>query len=217
MQRLRLTYAVDFPLHYASALDRAKVWERATRRAGLTLVYSSGFSPRPRMQDAAALPVGFRAQAELLDLWLAEPADPAEVQAALSAALPAGLTVRQVEEVALDEPALPAQVRAAEYSVAVETATPAAEVRCRLADLLAAEQLPRQRRGRPYDLRPLIEGLWLESEGAGEIVLAMILAAREGATGRPEEVLDALGLGDDFCRVRRRHLILESERPGEGP
>lgn len=208
MQRLRITYAVDFPLHYASMLDRAQVWERAARRARLALVYSSGFSPRPRMQDAAALPVGFRAQGELLDLWLAEPAEPSAVQAALSAALPAGLTIRQVEEIALDEPALPTQVCAAEYSVVVETDLPAEEVRHRIDALLAADRLPRQRRGRPYDLRPLIERLWVESASAVGITLGMLLAAREGATGRPEEVLDALGLGEGFCRICRRRLIV---------
>lgn len=221
MQRLRLTYAVDFPLHYASILDRAQVWERAARRAGLALVYSSGFSPRPRIQDAAALPVGFRAQAELLDLWLVEPADLAAVQAALASALPEGLEVRQVEEEPLNEPALPAQVRAAKYRVTVETELPAPQVRHRVDDLLAAEQLPRQRRGRPYDLRPLVERLWIEHDegrlpGLSQVTLGMLLAAQEGATGRPEEVLDALELAGGFYRVSRCRLILSLHQDEEG-
>ena len=43
MQRLRLTYAVDFPLHYTSNLDRMLIWERSAIRAGLDLLFSQGF------------------------------------------------------------------------------------------------------------------------------------------------------------------------------
>jgi hypothetical protein len=38
----------------------------------------------------------------------------------------------------------------------------------------------------------------------------MVLAAREGATGRPEEVLDALGLAEGFFRIRRKRLFVEN-------
>jgi hypothetical protein len=35
----------------------------------------------------------------------------------------------------------------------------------------------------------------------------MRLAAREGATGRPEEVLDVLGIPFEETRIERTHLI----------
>jgi hypothetical protein len=37
----------------------------------------------------------------------------------------------------------------------------------------------------------------------------MRLAAREGATGRPEEVLDALGIPLETTRIERTRLILQ--------
>jgi hypothetical protein len=37
----------------------------------------------------------------------------------------------------------------------------------------------------------------------------MRLAAREGATGRPEEVLDALGIPLETARVERTRLIFK--------
>jgi len=72
-------------------------------------------------------------------------------------------------------------------------------------------------------LRPLIERLWLERcpelvEGravGGEVVLGMQLAARAGATARPEAVLDALGMGEAFARYHRRRL-LRAAAPGDG-
>ncbi|HEY76513.1 MAG TPA: DUF2344 domain-containing protein [Thermoflexia bacterium] len=209
-QRLRITYRVDGPLRYVSHLEQMRVWERAIRRAGLPLSYSGGFNPRPRIQIGAALPVGFAADAEWMDIWLTEVMSPEAVHTALARVVPEGLDVLEVEEVDLGEPALPRQVQAAEYEVAVETDQPAEEVPRRVEDLLATQTLPRQRRGRSYDLRPLVHRLWVEATRPGEVVLGMVLAAREGATGRPEEVLDALGLAEGFFRIRRKRLFVEN-------
>jgi radical SAM-linked protein len=209
MQRLRVTYSVDGPLRFASHLERARVWERAVRRAGLPLAYSGGFNPRPRMQVAAALPVGFAAQGEMLDLWFEQPVDPAIARSALARALPEGLHIVQVEEIAPAEPPLQTRVTAAVYTVTVETTAPLETIRGRVTDLLAAQALPRQRRGRSYDLRPLIQRLSVQAGRPGKVVLEMELAAREGATGRPEEVVDALGLAEDSFRVRRERLLTQ--------
>jgi hypothetical protein len=47
------------------------------------------------------------------------------------------------------------------------------------------------------------------------VVLGMQLASREGATARPEAVLDVLGMGDAFARYHRRGLITAIS-PGAG-
>lgn len=211
--RWRITYTVEGPLRYISHLEQVRVWERAIRRAGLPLAYSGGFTPRPRLQVAAPLPLGFASEAEWLDLWLEQPVEPERIVQALTRALPEGLTIRSIEEVPLVAPPLPSQVTAARYAVTVETKVPADEIRQRIEELLAAETLPRERRGRSYDLRPLILGLRLEEVRAGECVLTMLLSAREGATGRPEEVIDALGLADGFFQVTRRGIMIQENLP----
>ncbi len=205
--RWRITYTVEGPLRYISHLEQVRVWERAIRRAGLPLAYSGGFTPRPRLQVAAPLPLGFASEAEWLDLWLEQPVEPETIIQALTSTLPKGLTIQSIEAISLSAPSLPSQVVAAGYTVTVETTVPADEIRQRIADLLAAETLLRERRGRPYDLRPLILDLHLEEVRADECVLTMLLSAREGATGRPEEVLDALGLADRFFQVTRRRIL----------
>jgi hypothetical protein len=86
----------------------------------------------------------------------------------------------------------------------------------RINRILQAEELPqeRQRAGRKtkaYDLRPLIERLELEQPGPVDrtVTLGMQLAARQGATARPEAVLAAMGLDGVFARYHRRRLVLE--------
>ena len=75
--------------------------------------------------------------------------------------------------------------------------------------ILTAESLPRERRGKAYDMRPLIEELSLAEAGAEQSVLHMRLSARPSATGRPEEVLEALGIPPDETRIERTRLIFK--------
>ncbi|MBN1978734.1 MAG: DUF2344 domain-containing protein [Anaerolineae bacterium] len=203
--RLRLTFSKNEPLIYTSHLDLARIWERSLRRAGVPLAYSQGFNPRPKLQLAAALPLGHVGEAELLDVWLERPMSVEAFAKALVPVLPAGLAVGEVRQVALEEPALPTQVVSAEYQVVVESSLPDLDT-C-IDGILAEPELLQEWRGKPYDLRPLIERLWLEREGDGEALLGMQLAARAGATARPEAVLEALGLGKAFARYHRRCLL----------
>ena len=205
--RLRVTFAKDGPMQYTSHLDLARAWERSLRRAGVPLAYSGGFNPRPKLQLAAALPLGHTGEAELLDAWLEEPVPVADFTRALVPVLPSGLTVGQVRQVMLKEPALQTQVVSAGYRVTVEWDEPQEKVEARIARVLAALELPHERRRRRYDLRPLIECLWLEGVRGGKVVLGMQLAAREGATARPEAVVETLGMGEPFTRYHRRRLM----------
>jgi radical SAM-linked protein len=200
-QRLRFKFAKGAAIKYISHLDLARTWERTFRRAGLPLLYSQGFNPRPRFQIAAGLPVGVASRAELLDVWLAQPLKPGEALARLQAVSPPGLAVMEAVEVDLKAPSLQSQVCAADYVAVVRTAESLAAIQARVEVLLGVPTLPRRRpRGKgewqTYDLRPLIHSITVTPGGAGngERILAMRLLASQQGAGRPDEVLDALGL-----------------------
>ncbi len=210
--RLRITFSKRGLIKYTSHLDLMRAWERALRRAGVPLAYSGGYNPRPKLQLARALPLGHSASNELLDIWLEEPMIAPDVARALTPVLPEGLSVKEVREVDPKGPAMQTQVVATEYRVTVEWDGPPKQIATRIEQALAKEELPHERRGKRYNLRPLIEQLRLEASTDSEIVLTMRLAARPGATGRPEAVLDVLGLGDAFARYRRERLICTSDQ-----
>ena len=78
--------------------------------------------------------------------------------------------------------------------------------------LLTAASLPRQRRDRSYDLRPLIERLEARGVPNGDgAILAMRLKSQEGATGRPDEVLLALGIRVEHARIERTALHFKAD------
>ncbi len=205
-QRIRLTYAKTEAMRYTGHLDVQRTLERMFRRAGLPLLHSKGYHPRPKMHMAAALPLGCTGESELADFWLTEPLEIEAIAAALRAAAPPGIAVLAVAAVPADEPSLPNQVVASEYVVTLLDEVP--DLAARVSRLLEAETLPRERRGKTYDLRPLVESLEvLPADGEGRQRLAMRLSAREGATGRPDEVLAALGIPLGAAKIHRTRIV----------
>lgn len=201
--RIRIVFSKTGALRFIGHLDLNTIWERGTRRAGLPLAYSQGFHPQPKIHIAAALPLGFSSRCEVLDMRLNEEMNLTELPKRLQAAMPTGIGILEVESVDERAPAIQTQVLSAEYDVILTEAIDVSELKRRIEELLANTTLPRERRGKKYDLRPLIEELEILSGNK----IFMRLSAREGATGRPEEVLDALEISQDDAQTERTRLF----------
>lgn len=206
-QRVRITFARGDNVRYVGHLDMARTWERIVRRAGLPMAYSEGFNPRPRLSFAAALPVGCTSDQEVLDVILSEPRDPAEIRDRLNQAAPDGITVLDVSEVPYSAPALQTQTRAAEFAVTLLDPISPEGMRQRVQALLDAESIERTRRDKTYDLRPLILDMSVEVSETGQVRVGMTLKAEQSGTGRPDEVVAALGVDAAAVRIHRRRLI----------
>jgi radical SAM-linked protein len=188
-----------------------RVWERALRRARLPLAYSGGYNPRAKIQLARALPLGHVGEQEILDAWLEKPTSSEDVSSALMPVLPEGLTIKDVQQVDPKAPAMQTRVIATVYRVTIEWDGSREEIGKRLGRASDADELLHERGGRRYNLRPLIEDLDLTEATADTVTLRMQLSARPRATGRPEAVLDVLGLGEAYVRYYRERLILTDE------
>ena len=130
----------------------------------------------------------------------------------LNTALPAGIRVLHVEEIEDKAPAVQTQVMYSDYEVTVLGPVDIPVLQQQVGALLAAVTLPRQRRERQYDLRPLIELLAVRApSGAQVAILDMRLTAQEAATGRPDEVLLALGIAREQARIERTALHFKAQ------
>jgi radical SAM-linked protein len=208
--RIRFTFSKTEEMRYSGHLDLHRTWERTFRRAGLPLAYSQGYHPQPRINLAAALPLGFTSESELADIWLDKTLALEEIKARLEEALPPGLKITHLEEVDSQTPTLQNQVLSSEYLITILDFFPGLDQR--LADMTAAGNLPRERRGKAYDLRPLIEHVQrLPDDELSRARFSIQLAARPSATGRPEEVLAVLGIPQHSTRVHRTRLIFSGE------
>jgi radical SAM-linked protein len=207
--RVRITFTKQGALRYIGHLDLHRVWERALRRATLPLSYSQGFHPQPKISLAAALPLGFSSRSEVLDVRLNEDIPTEDISERLKDNLPPDIKVLDVQTVDERLPAMQTLVLSAAYDVHLTEPIDGSELKRRVEALMNTESLIRERRGKTYDLRPLIELLSIITQADGKAWLKMTLAAREGATGRPEEVLAALEIEPETARVERTRLIFK--------
>jgi radical SAM-linked protein len=205
LTRYRLKFRKTAGMRFTGMLDVQRSLERTLRRARMKVAYTRGFNPHPRLSLGAALPLSLTSDCELADVWLEGNEDPAGLLAGLQREQPPGLEILEMKRVPEGEPSLEMQIVAAEYLAEFESTASSREIRDRVRALLEMDSLPRQRRGKTYDLRPLIEELEVQD---GSAVLRMRLASREGATGRPDEVLLALGLDPAAARICRTRLFL---------
>lgn len=211
-QRLRITFSQQGALRYVGHLDVVRTWERALRRAGVPLAYSAGFNPGPRLFFASGLPLGTTGRAEIADVVLNQPMEPAAFMAAVNAQMPPDLRLLQVEEAPLKSPALQAILQASLWQADVATTLDEATLQARLTTFLASVELPadKRRKGRQvsYDLRPLVLDLrYLGEPETGWQRIGMTLRSAPEATGRADAVLTALGLGESVARIERVQLI----------
>lgn len=213
VQRLRLRYAKGEPLRFVSHLDMLRLWERGCRRARLPIAHTHGFNPRPRISLACPLPTGVTSRAEVVDLFLAERLEAGDVLRRLNAVLPPGVEIFGAEEVALTEPALMSRAGVVEYQARVQWGGSAADLDARLREWLAQPSAVRRRekkgRADEYDLRPLVEHLWIVGQAEGQFILGMRLRTGPPGTGRPDEVLRALGLWDSARGLVRTGIAWE--------
>ncbi len=207
VQRLRLTFSKDGPARDISHLDLARALERALNRAELPVAYTQGFNRRPRLSLAAALPLGYTSVAEVADVWLTAPVEPPAFHARLMARMVPGIAVLAVDEAPLAGPSLQAQLRQSSYEVTFPQGVDVAALRAAMAEVMAAPTLMRDRRRpkdprpQPFDLRPLILEMGFDEQPTPCLRLRLVQSPTQ--TGRPDDVLGALGLDPLDAHIRR--------------
>lgn len=204
-QRLRVSFTRDVTLKYIGHLDMARAWQRILRRADLPLAYSEGFNPQPKITFAAALPVGCTSDHEVMDMVLAPALAIDVARAQLEHALPPGIKLRSIEAAPLKAPALQAQLLATEFEIVVDDVAAIAALPDRVRAFWAATEVLRERRGKTYNLRPLVQALSIEA-GPDRAVIRSSLQATEGGTGRPDELIAALGVDPATTQIKRIRL-----------
>lgn len=97
MLAVRLRSTKKGKIRFASHRDIAKVWERTLRISNIPLMYSQGFSPRPKISYGLALPTGAESDCEYIDLQVddsnRESINVEEICTSLNDNLPPGILI----------------------------------------------------------------------------------------------------------------------------
>lgn len=195
VQKLRIRYAKRGRLRFTSHRDFARAFERAVRRAGISIAFSSGFTPHPKISYANATPTGAGSEAEYLEIGLTRAADPGEVRDRLDAALPPGLDVLEV--VVAGQGSLADRLEASAWSIALpgvslEEVQEAADAFWS-ADVVEVERMTK-RGMRTFDARGPVTSLGVHSSDAsdGPCAILTMVVRHEVPSVRPDDVLAGL-------------------------
>ena len=229
--KLRIAYSKIGKIRFTGHRDVARMWERALRKAAVPVAITTGFTPRLKMAFGLALPTGAESLVELLDLTLADDVDPSTIElsgisTSLDQALPTGMSITSVEELAAGGPSLQEDVSATTWLMAVDLGN----IEEAVARVNSASSLPleRERKGesRTDDVRPGILRLdiarpetlervpadWLASVDA-PLVEAVLTTSGRGI--RPSELVEVLAPGcdplDHLRRVLRINQLIERD------
>jgi radical SAM-linked protein len=207
--RYRISYRKSDPARFTGHLDLQRIWDRMFRRGQVPIAFSQGFNPRPKINMSSALPLGFTSSCELLDVWLQEEVQVDTLLDILRQVSVPGIEIESISLPSVDEPNLQQMIDCARYEIRFSTPPDVNELERRCIELLEAQECIRSRRGKKYDLRPLIQQLHVDDNPVGQPKLKMTLSSGEGATGRPEEVLLELGYDPAEVRTHREAFVLK--------
>src|SRR5260370_12131577 len=195
VQRLVVRYAKRGRMRFASHRDIARAVERGVRRAGLPVAHSAGFSPHPKISYSGGAPTGAASEAEFLEISLTARLDPDTVRARLDAALPDGIDVIEVGDLAV---AKAPQLEASEWEVVLPGVAPADAARAVDAFLAVAHaEVDRLTSNgiRRLDTRAAVVSLEVDQRATAEgqqgcAILRMVVRHLTPAV-RPEDILAA--------------------------
>ena len=208
-----LQFAKGDTVRHLGLLDLQRTMQRALRRSGLPLRYSSGFNPHIVMTFASALSTGIPGDAELLDVSLSGETTEEECLARMNRVLPPTLRASRVRLVDDRFPKASAALAQAEYRVRLRGGD-AEKIADALDGFLAQEEIMALRKTKRQEtlvnIRPMIHLLTASREGE-DVVLTARVSFVEAATLKPELLLESLctyaGAELPHCDIRRTGLL----------
>ena len=190
--RIQVKFIKQGSLRFISHHNLMKLFERAIRRASISVKMSEGYNPRPKIAYPLALPVGIKGIDEKLEMELCEWMEVSEIETRLKKQLPENIQVASVEPVSSH---VKSTVKDVTYVVKPKDGKmPEAG---KTDELLSKNEVIIQRKGkkRAFNIRTSIERIETNSQS-----IDLDLKMTPEGMARPEEVLLQLGLkaGEDY-------------------
>lgn len=192
VQKIWLQYAKRSVSRFASHRDFSRVFQRALRRAGVPMAYSSGFHPHPRISFAQAVPTGAASEAEYLQISLSQTVDPEKLVEALNDSLPRDFRVLKAVEAGGGK--LQDRIEASKWDCKIPVETDRAALENAVREFLSRDEVLVTRKAkkgeRTFDTRKAVMKLEVTSLGL-QIMLRHVVPLV-----RPDDVIRALILID---------------------
>jgi len=114
-RRIRITFSKRGAARYLSHLELVRAFVRAFKRAGISLVYSKGYHPLPKLSFASALPVGIESLHETLEVHWYDSISDRQLRDMIDEQLPSGLEIKSLEDLTREARSL--KVKESHYEI----------------------------------------------------------------------------------------------------
>lgn len=197
MYRVLLRLRKGEEVKYLSHRDVIRAFEAALRRAGISVAYSTGFNPRPRMSFGSAIGVGVTSDDERIMVELSCPERASHIREQLNAVMPTGMAILSAEEVPAEVKSPISALNASEFRVTLSGngCTPEG-VKAVVEELLAAAEIKvaRERQGRASEvnIRPGILEIRVSPGTESTVLVDVCLKTTETGGTRIQDFVKAL-------------------------
>ena len=145
-----------------------------------------------------------------MDFWLDCEVPLEEVEKHLKNALPCELVVQKLQVIDNHQPSLQASLLSSDFEVLLPEEVDTVVLQTKIDSLLAQESLPVQRRKKTVDLKSLLISTRLVKKDH-QSILEVIMKSTPLENGRPDELLEMLGIDAADCQVVRTKLTYPEE------
>ncbi|MBR4965176.1 MAG: TIGR03936 family radical SAM-associated protein, partial [Lachnospiraceae bacterium] len=118
--KLRVKFSKKGPLKFIGHLDIMRYFQKAIRRSGIAICYTTGFSPHQIMSFAAPLGVGLESEGEYFDIEVESVTSSEEMITALNEQMAEGIVIEGIRMLPDSVKNAMASIQAASYLVSFE-------------------------------------------------------------------------------------------------
>ncbi len=218
---VRLKFTKENEVKYISHLDLMRVFQRAIRRTGIPISYSSGFNPHQEISFGAPLSLGVTSNAEYVDLKLGEPMDVQALMERLNSSLPEGIRILHGIKLGDNPKSAMAVVTHARYLISMNIENVAPEALKKSIEEFAAQKSIKVMKEQPkkgfelkeIDIRPMIVGIRPFKSTGDTHIIDCLLSSGSRANLKPELLMVAFrefsGYNIDGIRINREEVYAE--------
>jgi len=212
---LRIAYTKKGNSRFLSHLDTSAALIRAITRSGFRFIFSGGFHPYPKISFPGATPLGMESLSEYADIQVhRENMDMTHMKKRLSSALPSGMEILHLTELAPDRQSLSKEITGVLYQISFDEADRErvfTGLHVRIERFLSAgtATITRTIKGKEKvkDIRPLVDSITCDED---TLTIDMTLRLNEKGGVRPLELLISVLKVDEKSAERARIIKKET-------
>ncbi len=211
LYRYRVKYEKRAKLRFLSHLDMTRAILRGLKRAGIPLVYSKGFHPKPKVSFGPALAVGIESKAEYFDFDSYRYLDEQEFLTQVKPYLTEGLVFTRLKMIPRSTPSLSETLNAALYQIRCKDKETNNLVKERMHSLKELSKSQNSSIPRQEEARKFFERI-IRIDDGGEEGVDFLYHLRKGERVKVGDILKIILNREDWVNyIERKEMFVEKE------